>query len=504
MRILRAPALLLLPLAFLAAELVLRNHGVPYWLWFNLDPSYFFLVGGLNILQHAPPADFQHPGVPVQLAVAAAAWFTPAAARLKDAETILTRASDAMLVFDAAMLWLMGACIRRRADSLLPAMFAQLAPFITMLALKHGIEVEPEPLLLGAVALLVATMVEDAVVPRTVSLLGMAFAVAFGVACKITFAPLGLAPLIAMRSGSRRVAYVVAAAILFALWMVPEIPNLAPMVVWFTALAKGSGAYGHGPQTVVAWATYPHHFAKLFFARPLFLAAFAAGVVALIVGRRGTPGARLLLALLTAQLVQIALVAKHPSGHYILPALELAGPVLGLAWFVVSESGRLSPFLAGRIGALVLAAIVVAQGIAFIGQDAEMRRRAAGAQAIDLARDLPRCAHVYDFMASAPSAAWFYNDSFAGQRYAAQLKALMPPNDYFVEPWRGPIENWDGAVPAATLVQQYPCIALRSAEPNVVDALAKQFGAYFDHAARCRAGDEDILIAGADCPAAKP
>lgn len=133
-----------------------------------------------------------------------------------------------------------------------------------------------------------------------------------------------------------------------------------------------------------------------------------------------------------------------------------------------------------------------------------MRRRAADAQAIDLARDLPRCAHVYDFMASAPSAGWFYNDSYSGQRYAAQLKALMPSNDYFVEPWRGPIENWDGAVPATTLAQRYPCIALRSVEPNAVDALAKQFGTRFDHAAHCQAGDEDILIAGADCPAVKP
>ena len=504
MKILRAPVLLLLPLAFLAAELVLRNHGLPYWLWFNLDPSYFFLVGGLNILQHAPPADFQHPGVPVQLVVAAAAGFTPAADRLKDAETILTRASDAMLVFDAAMLWLMGRCVRRRADSLLPALFAQLAPFITMLTLKHGIEVEPEPLLLGAVALLVAAMVEDAVMPRTASLLGMAFAVAFGAACKITFAPLGLAPLIAMRGGARRIAYIALVAILFALWMVPEIPHLAPMTAWFAALAKGSGAYGHGPQTVVAWAAYPHHFAKLFFARPLFLAAFALGVAALVLGRRDTPGARLLLALLTAQLVQIALVAKHPSGHYILPALELAGPVLGLAWFVATESGWLSPRLSGQIGALALAVIVIAQAIAFAGQDAEMRRRAAAAQSIDLARDLPRCAHVYDFMASAPSAAWFYNDSYSGQRYAAQLKTLMPANDYFAEPWRSGIEDWSGVVTPAALARQYPCIALRGVDPGQMQRLAARFGAVFQHAARCPAGAEIVLVAGAACPAAKP
>jgi len=500
----RTPALLVLPLVFLAAELVLRAHGLPYWLWFNLDPSYLYLIGGLNILQHAPPTAFEHPGVPAQLVVAAAAWFTPAADRLTQAETILARASDAMLVLGALALWLMGWRIGRRTDALLPALFAQLAPFITMLTLKHGIEVEPEPLLLVAVALLVAMMVEDGVLPRASSLFGVAFAVALGAACKITFAPLGLAPLIAMRGGGRRVAYVVLTALLFALWMIPEIPNLVPMTAWFVALAKGSGAYGAGPPTVVAWATYPHQFAKLFFARPLFLAAFGFGIVALIAGRRGTPGVRLLLALLTAQLVQIALVAKHASGHYVLPALELAGPVLGLGWFLIVENGWLSPRLARVVGVFALLAIVVAQGVAFRQQDAEMQERGDGARAIDLARDLPRCAHVYDFMASAPSAAWFYNDSYAGGRYAAQLKALMPANDYFVEPWRGPIENWSGAVTPAALAAHYPCIALRGADPGLMRSLVAQFGARFDHAAHCRAGSEDILVAGAACPGAKP
>ncbi|MDE2166145.1 MAG: hypothetical protein KGJ66_07390 [Alphaproteobacteria bacterium] len=500
----RRIALLVLPLLFLAAELVLRAHGLPYWLWFNLDPSYLYLIGGLNLLQHAPPAAFQHPGVPVQLVVAAVAWFTPAADRLKDAEPILARASDVMLALDALALWFMGWRIWRRSDeALTPALFAQLAPFITMLTLKHGIEVEPEPLLLGAVALLVTALVEEGILPRATSLFGVAFAVALGAACKITFAPLGLAPLIVIRGGGRRVAYVVLTAVLFALWMIPEIPNLAPMAAWFIALAKGSGAYGRGPQTVVAWASYPHEFAKLFFARPLFLGAFALGLLALVVGRRGTPGARLLLALLASQLVQIVLVAKHASGHYILPALELAGPVLGLVWLLL-VAGRVSPRAGRRLGAVAVVAIVAAQAVAFAKLDAETRSRAAGARSIDLARDLPRCARVYDFMASAPSAAWFYNDSYSGQRYAARLKALLPADDYFFEPWRQGIESWSGPVTAAALTAKYPCIALRSAEPHAVDDLAKQFGARFAHAARCRAGMEDILVAGAACPTPKP
>lgn len=499
--------LLILPLVFLAAELLLRHHGLPYWLWFNLDPSYLYLIGGLNILQHAPPAQFQHPGVPLQLLVAAVAWFTPAVDRLKDAETILSRVNYIVLLVVTLALWFMGQRIWRRTNLLLPALFAQLAPFITMLTLKRGIEVEPETLLLGSMALLMAMMVEDNARPRMASLFGVALTVAFGTACKVTFAPLGLAPLIVMRDSRRRIAYVVLTAILFALWMIPEIPNWAPMTAWFMAVFLHSGTYGQGPETVVAWAHYPHQFAKLFFARPLFLGPFVLGIVALSFGRRGTPTARALLALLVTQFVEITLVAKHASGHYILPALVLAGPVLGMTWLLMFESGRVPLRLAGRIGALILAALIVAQATAFARQDAELRRRVADARSIDLAADLPQCAHVYYFMASAPSAAWFYNASYASQnnvafRYGAQLKAMMPPNDYFSEPWQEPIANWDGPVTAAALEARYPCVALRSVKQDAIEELAKQFGPMFNHAARCRIGEEFILIAGAKCPAA--
>jgi len=508
--------LFFLPLVFFAAEWVLRGHGLPYWLWFNLDPSYLYMLGGLHILDGAPPANFQHPGITVQLLVSLGIWLSGTGgpggltdAAFTHAEQILTGVNTAMLALDTGALWLLGWVVWRRCGALTPALLAQTAPFLSMLALKMGIEVEPEPLLLFSVLVLGAAMIEESFEPRHGTLWVMSFAVAFGVASKVTFAPLALAPLILIEGWGRCWGYFWRTALIFLALMMPEAPNLKPMLDWYSGLTLGSGGYGTGAPTVVDFARYPHNFAKLFFSRPFFFLVFFAGVAALLRRRhadRFAPAERGLLGILTAQLAQVALVAKHPSGHYLLPALELGGPSLAFLWLVLVQSAapkRLSPWL-GRSFALVLALILVFQSFAFIRQDREMRREGAGSSSIDMARDFPACAHVYSFMASSPSQAWFYNSSYSGDRYVGRLKTLMPANDYFAVPWVIGIHDWLGQVAPADVLARYPCVALRAAAPGFADVLAKQFGNAFDNAARCQAGSETILVEGAACPGIKP
>jgi len=522
--------LFFLPLVFFAAEWVLRAHGTPYWLWFNTD-NYLYMLGGLHILDGAPPAAFQHPGITLQMMVALDIWLsgggTPGAlsdAAFLQSEEIMTAVNTAMLALDAGALWLLGWVAWRRCGALTPALLAQTAPFLSMLTLKFGIEVEPEPLLLFAVLVLGAAMIEESAQPRGGALWVMGFAVAFGVASKVTFAPLGLAPLILIGSWPRRWAYLWRTALIFVVLMLPEARNLGPMWAWFSGVAAGSGGYGTGPRTVIDFARYPHDFIKLFFARTIFFLVFFASVAALIWLRRAagsageagqsipsgkaTPAGRGLLAIAVAQLAQVALVAKHPSGHYVLPALELSGPALAFLWLALSAMPRFSPGRAspwfGRAFAVVLALILGFQSFAFARQDREMRRESAGAKSIDMARDFPSCAHVYYFMASSPSQAWFYNSSYSGNRYAMRLKALLPTNEYFSVPWEDGLRDWDGKVEPAALLQRYKCIALRSADPFGADGLAALFGHAFDKAARCQAGSETILVEGARCPGIKP
>ena len=508
-RLLAGTALLILPALFLVSEFVLRDLGVPYWLWWNLDPSYGYLISGVDLAQGLPPSFSDHPGTPVSCLVALVILLSggPAAA-FAHAETILGRVSDIMFALDAAAMLVLGWTVWRRFGSLVPALAAEGAPFATMLALRHGIDVKPEPLLLAAVMLLAAAMVEEAMAPRRASIVALGAAAGFGIACKVTFAPFAMTAIILPLTWRRRAAFVGLAVVAFFVFFAPALPKLPHMLSLYANVTVGSGAYGSGPPTVINFARYPIAFEKLFFGRPIFIIVWVLGAAALVLHRRErrapSPGERLLFATLAMQLVQIVFVAKHPDAHYALPAYEMSAPAVAFLWRVASELERLRPRwpAVARGFAVLLLLVGAAQTVAVVRQGREFARNSAGADKIDLARDFPRCAHIYRDLASAPSLAWYDNHFYSGKRYVPQLAALSPANDYFSFSWGyGGVANWQGPVAPATLAQHYKCIALRGTGLEALRAVAATFGDFFRTSEVCAAGEEYVLVAGASCPA---
>lgn len=511
-----AASLLMLPLCFFAAEWLLRQDALPYWNWFNLDPSYSYLMGGMSILEGVSPTYADHPGTPVETLMALVIWLsgkgspgTVGDAAFLQAETLLTWANTVIIALDAGALLLLGWTVRRRYGHLVPALLAQTTPFLTMLTLKHGIDVKPEPMLLLAVLLLGVAMVEEANMPRVASLAWLAAETGFGTACKITFAPLALAPLIMIEGWRSRLAFVLGACVTLAVFLIPAIGNFAPMAQWFLHLAMGSGTYGTGAQTIVAFDRYPTGFVKLFFPRPIFLAVFLLSAAALIwrrverrrLGHKASPAERALLGILVAQLAQMLLAAKQPTAHYVLPALELSGIAMVFLWKVTREmTSELREPLLPRLFAMLLAVLVIGQGVALYRQYRELAAESEGLLSIDLARDFPRCAHVYQDLASASSQAWFYNETYGEPRYAPRVAKLLPASDYFYLSWRGYLENAQGRVDPVKLAARYPCVALRGINPTALQKLALSFGPAFAKPQICTAGSEIILLEGAACP----
>jgi len=505
-------ALLILPLAFLAVQIAMRNHALPYWLEINFDPAYTYLPSGLMVLEGVTPTFFQHPGTPVEVLVALVAWAMGfgapghvADAAFAHGEAILRAASDVIIALETIALATLGWTARLRIGALLPALFAQTAPFMTILGLKHGIGVKPEPMLLLAVVLLSIAMIEEWHRPRPGSTLAMAFAVGFGTACKITFAPLGLAPLFLLHGWNRRIAYGALALLFFALCIAPVWGDFAAMSGWFGAIAAHNGDYGGGAATVLDPHRFAAGFVKLFFSRPIYLIVYGAGIAALIWRRRerraagaaASLGERALLGMLLAQLAQMLMAAKQPSAHYVLPALEWAGPTAAFVWIVAGETVALDRFRVPvrRAFALVLALILVVQGWGAFRVDRELRAQSAASLSIDLAREFPGCAHLYRNFASSPAEAWFYSLPYGAGHFAARLAPLIPEDDYFMIPWRDrEIHSWTGTVTMDALAAGYPCIALRGIEPEALRAIGLAFGAAFDRGAICRLGDETIVL----------
>ncbi len=505
-----AAALLILPVLFLIAQTLLRNVGVPYWLWWNGDPSYAYLIDGIDLVRGLAPSFSDHPGTPVSCIVALVIWLLggPAAA-FDHAETVLSYASDIIFALDAAAMLLLGWTVWRRFGSLVPAVAAEAAPFATMLALRHGIDVKPEPLLLCATMLLAASMVEEAMAPRRASLAMLGAAAGFGIACKVTFAPFALTAVLLPLTWRRRALFVIAAAVALVVFFAPALPKLPHMLDLYAHVTVGSGAYGSGAPTVIDFRRYPVAFEKLFFARPIFFIVWLLGAAALVLARRergasASAGARLLVASLAMQLVQIVFVAKHPDAHYALPAYEMSAPAIAFLWLVARELAlvreRWRSF--ARDFALLLLAVGAAQAAATVRQGEELARASEGARKIDLARDFPRCAQIYRDLASSQSLAWYDNHFYSGGRYKDLLAARAPAGAYYSFSWgSGGFENWQGPAAASDIARQYPCVALRGTGLADLESLAARLGGGFGPTAICAAGDEYVVAEGAPCPA---
>ena len=58
--------LLVFPVIFFFTIFWLREASGPYWLHFNLDPTYSYFFNSLNLLNGMAPSHIDHPGTPVQ------------------------------------------------------------------------------------------------------------------------------------------------------------------------------------------------------------------------------------------------------------------------------------------------------------------------------------------------------------------------------------------------------------------------------------------------------
>ena len=145
---------ILLPIYFATIQFYLRSQAGPFWQWNLLDPSYFYLFDGLNLLNGDTPGHIYHPGVTVHAFNAILIWLhelitSDHALRLAllEPERYLYFLSDAVIILNSLALVIVGLIGHRVFGSWLPALVCQLAPFTSSIILKHAFLPKPEALL---------------------------------------------------------------------------------------------------------------------------------------------------------------------------------------------------------------------------------------------------------------------------------------------------------------------------------------------------------------------
>ena len=516
-------ALLVIPVCFLAAALILRESTGPFWMWYSIDPDYAYLVNALKILNLTTPGHVDHPGTPVQwlgALVLKTSYLTSSSSHiietvLADPEIHMHRITLVITWLNAGILFAAGVVGLAVFRDILPALMVQAAPFISSQILRHGVTLKPEPLLIFSTMALV-TVVLLALRPGAVEANRRGLAISFGVtlgfgmACKITFAPLFLLPLFLL--GNRRAILTFALACLFAflLFTLPALGAYEQFTGWIVRLFLGSEHHGGGAATVINVENYPRNIYRLF-TRPLFGITFILAVLTLGAARRRgadmtSPEMKALQGVVLAQMAMVLMVAKQLSAHYMIPAYMLTALSGALMYRIVPALGLGGDTARRRFGHIfpgLLVMIAVAQAFGVARVDRQFQDMRDTALAVDNER-FDACARIYGYSASSPSYA-LYNGNFQSRfPYSEQLKELRPENDFWLNIFTankpsGDLRDWTGDRDLSQILAQYPCVMLRGSRRGALAAfLATQApGAAYDTS--CSTRQEEVFTMGVDC-----
>jgi hypothetical protein len=243
-----------------------------------------------------------------------------------------------VLTVVSAAVFAAGYLVLRATGDLVAALLLQITPFvITPWVMGMMLVVNTEPLLMAAGVLLSGLLIclysnsDETRAAKLLPALGMA--VGFGIATKIIFASVGLAPLFALRSWKSRLFYVAVVCLAVLLFVFPALFRLKYLIWWVHGMATHSGTYGRGIPGFINPQTYLPNLGRLINDN-IFFAATILGSALLVFWRWVySRKFELLLALVTGvEFLQLLLVAKMPKNSYLVPAFSLAGLNFFLAY----------------------------------------------------------------------------------------------------------------------------------------------------------------------------
>ena len=513
--------LCILPACYFMVAWILRADGGSFWMWHIADPSYFYLFDSLNLVNLTTPGHPYHPGTTVQVLgalVLKAAYLTSngeeiTSAVLADPESHLRLISTVIIFLNASALLLSGAIAYAVTRHPVLALVMQLGPFLSMVTLKTAYHVKPEPLLIFTMLVLgMVTLL--ALAPGALEKHRWRFAVVFGliagfgVATKVTSAPIFLLPVFLLGGFRYLAIYSLTTLLSLIFFTLPAIGAYDLFFAWMAKVSAGSGAYGGGEQTVIDFSRYPKSVIEIF-GRPILHLPFLLSLIALGVAwrrrRRGlsVPGAesRATAGFCLAVLAQVLLVAKQPTAFYMIPAYMSGALGIVLLHRLVAGlglGGEKLRWRSGRAFALLIGILVIVQANSVLRLDRELEDKYRTALTVENAR-FGKCARIYFFPAASQSFALALGDWWTGGRFAASLAGKRPANDFWFEQNTWEFRDWKGPKSLPDVLESFPCAFFRGGHPGPISTYIEETVPELEYEVTCSTRDERIFTIGVDC-----
>ncbi len=455
--------LLVLPALAVCFGWQLRKASGPYWLSGNMDPTYAYLMNSLNLADLRRPYFFGHPGTPVHevgAVVIRVMNFGSSKAEmthdvLRDPERYIAAINSVLMGFCGICILIAGCVTLEVTGSLFAALLIEVTPFVSGTTLTGLTLARPEPFMTGVAMLVAAAAVLTLrwKVERHPRWFAIAFGllIGIGIAGKVDFAPVAMVPLIILPSWKNRLWFMLATGAAFLVAIIPILspPLMREMIAFMINLATHTGRYGSGQTGFIDPSSYVSAAIKLVRDDGLFFIVMAVGILVLALKSRfqSLAGAkrRILIAVTAAQLLQLLMVAKHPSSRYLIPALALVG--LNLVLLVDAFAAKMPA--ASRYAPAVVISLMIAGAHVWTGRnllrEAENDRRFQFAAYEAVNKQFPNVPVVTYYTASSPYYALAFGEEYGGNLYGADLQKLYP-NQFFYNPWTGEFSNFAGQV----------------------------------------------------------
>lgn len=336
---------LIIPLAFWIIATALHFEVGDFY-QVHLDPEYALLYNGIVVGNGSFAINFiDHPATPLIFIIGTAARLLHLFSAqlpylqdfLNDPEKYITAANVLNNLFIAFALTYAGIKVKKYSGSMLLAIIFQLSIFSHHSLIGISSRMIPEATMMIPLSLISALTVKyiyDSKVQRTEPYLWQfPLLIAFGVGCKLSFAPMLIFPFILLKTTARQKLNLLGYSILFCcIFAYPILTNFEASFQWFSSMATHSGQHGSGEMNVIDWSTLPINFNLLWKMDLWFFVLLVINFILLLLNHRCSKRSEQSMRISRAQratLITLTLITlftlKHFALHYFMPFLIFKG-----------------------------------------------------------------------------------------------------------------------------------------------------------------------------------
>jgi hypothetical protein len=333
--------LLFIPAVFLIVVTMAHYSRGPFYLQ-NVDPDYFYLYNSIIIgAGNLSIQYFAHPGTPLFFVIAIASRiidvFQPGDYMenfVNDPEKYIHNAILFLNLLIVIVLYICGWLTLKYSGSLWAALLIQLSPFACFDLLSMSGRLKPEAMMMIPMLFLGLMVIKNAFehensrnASRDMVLYGLV--IGFGMACKLTFLPVIILPLILLKTSlKQKFRYILYTILFFVIFAYPLFFNISEAWKWISGIFTHSGKYGTGEANIIDAAFIGKNLGIMFnYYSGFFYVILSSLVIVLVllipfVKKVLLPDMKIIravISILITVIVCIAAVIKHFELYYFIP-----------------------------------------------------------------------------------------------------------------------------------------------------------------------------------------